>query len=99
MRCVLLTGKYDIVPALARLRDENVKFRTLGLSATPGSSRESIQAWNRLPTDLDAKASLLFHRQVPETLHPTACCLEDDCTVGYAVPGCRFKAHCAAARD
>ncbi len=33
----------DMVLALAKLREADVKFRVLGLSATPGSSREAIQ--------------------------------------------------------
>lgn len=41
--CHRAVGKYDIVPALQKLRDEGVRFRVLGLSATPGSKKESIQ--------------------------------------------------------
>ena len=41
--CHRATGKADIVLAVKRLRDAGVKFRVLGLSATPGRDRESVQ--------------------------------------------------------
>lgn len=44
--CCLLYGAHCVMKhdtALHQLRDEKVKFRTLGLSATPGSSKEAIQ--------------------------------------------------------
>ena len=42
--CHRATGKADVVLAVKRLRDASVKFRVLGLSATPGRDRESVQA-------------------------------------------------------
>ena len=41
--CHRATGKSEIVLALTYLRSHGVKFRVLGLSATPGSKKESIQ--------------------------------------------------------
>ncbi len=41
--CHRATGKADIVLAVKRMRDAGVKFRVLGLSATPGRDRESVQ--------------------------------------------------------
>ncbi len=45
--CHRATGKSEIVPALGYLRSQGVKFRVLGLSATPGSKKESIQVKHR----------------------------------------------------
>lgn len=41
--CHRATGKADIVIAVKALRAASVKFRVLGLSATPGKDRESVQ--------------------------------------------------------
>ena len=42
--CHRATGKADIVLAVKRLREAGVKFRVLGLSATPGKDKETVQA-------------------------------------------------------
>ncbi|KAK9842497.1 hypothetical protein WJX81_002950 [Elliptochloris bilobata] len=41
--CHRATGKADVVAAVAHMRKARCQFRVLGLSATPGSSREAIQ--------------------------------------------------------
>lgn len=41
--CHRATGKAEIVLALGHMRKARCQFRVLGLSATPGSSREAIQ--------------------------------------------------------
>ncbi len=41
--CHRATGKADVVLAVKRMREAGVKFRVLGLSATPGRDRESVQ--------------------------------------------------------
>ena len=41
--CHRATGKADIVIAVKKLRDYSIKFRVLGLSATPGKDRDSVQ--------------------------------------------------------
>ena len=42
--CHRATKKADIVLAIAHMRRAKCQFRVLGLSATPGSNREAIQA-------------------------------------------------------
>ncbi len=41
--CHRATGKADIVAAVAHMARAKCRFRVLGLSATPGSSREAVQ--------------------------------------------------------
>ena len=50
--CHRATGKADIVLAVKRMREAGVKFRVLGLSATPGRDRESVQVTLPLPTSM-----------------------------------------------
>ncbi len=47
--CHRATKKADIVLAVAHMRRAKCQFRVLGLSATPGSNREAIQANPRWP--------------------------------------------------
>lgn len=49
--CHRATGRHDSVLALRQMKTFKCKFRVLGLSATPGSSREAIQVLS-LPNDL-----------------------------------------------
>ena len=42
--CHKAVGKSDLVTVVAKLRAERCKFRLLGLSATPGATRQAVQA-------------------------------------------------------
>jgi hypothetical protein len=42
--CHKAVGKSDLVTVVAKLRSERCKFRLLGLSATPGATRQAVQA-------------------------------------------------------
>ncbi len=41
--CHKATGKADIVLAIRKMANDSLKFRVLGLSATPGKDRKAIQ--------------------------------------------------------
>ena len=41
--CHRATGKADIVLAIRKMAGDNLKFRVVGLSATPGRDRKAIQ--------------------------------------------------------
>lgn len=41
--CHKATGKADIVTAIQAMQERRCRFRVLGLSATPGGKRESVQ--------------------------------------------------------
>lgn len=41
--CHRATGKADIVLAIGDMRKAGIKFRVLGLSATPGKDRANVQ--------------------------------------------------------
>lgn len=45
--CHRAKGQSDVVLAVKKMREDKCKFRVLGLSATPGSSNESIQVTPR----------------------------------------------------
>ena len=45
--CHRATGKADIVLAIRTMREAGIKFRILGLSATPGKDRANVQARHR----------------------------------------------------
>ena len=65
--CHRATGKADIVAALAHMARAKCRFRVLGLSATPGSSREAVQVAaypQTLPCPARAK-SVLYARGRP----------------------------------
>lgn len=64
--CHRAVGKNDAVAAISKMRQDQCKFRVIGLSATPGSKREAIQVnydaershyipenGNRVPADVD----------------------------------------------
>jgi len=42
--CHRAVGKNDAVTVIEKMRQEQCKFRVIGLSATPGSNREAVQA-------------------------------------------------------
>ena len=41
--CHRAVGKNDAVASISKMRQDQCKFRVIGLSATPGSKREAIQ--------------------------------------------------------
>ena len=47
--CHRATGKADIVSAIQRMRQARVRFRVLGLSATPGSTAQQVQVRSAAP--------------------------------------------------
>lgn len=63
--CHKAVGKSDLVTVVAKLRAERCKFRLLGLSATPGATRQAVQACLCLCANLMLPA--------PEALHALVC--------------------------
>lgn len=56
--CHRATGNSDVVLALRKMATDGLKFRVLGLSATPGKDRKTIQVRPAMPWILWAAYSI-----------------------------------------
>ena len=80
--CHRAVGKNDAVAAIGKLRQDQCKFRVIGLSATPGSKREAVQVlhscWKRAVVtvpmclqELSAGRFLALQRQTSQVIWQT----------------------------